>query len=147
MQNRVALQICQQVRAEPPPTHVTVQSRDLRKLEYLIPFYAQRNYQTAWLGADGRPLPVAAELLKVLGEAESEGLRSSDYSRNALQKLETALQQGGGAADAKRLAEFDLLFTDAYLSYASHLLSGRFAPASWIPNGRSNRALGILRKY
>ena len=133
LQNRVALQICQQVRAEPPPTHVTVQNRDLRKLDALIPFYAQRNYQMVWLGADGRPLPVAAELLKVLGEAENEGLRSSDYGRSALQKLETALQQGGGAADAKHLAEFDLLFTDAYLSYASHLLSGRFAPRKLDP--------------
>lgn len=126
LSGRVAVQICQQIRTEPPPTRLTVQNRELHKLDYLIPFYAQRNYQMAWLDANGRPLPVAADLLKALGEAEYEGLRSGDYGRNTLQKLEASHHQGGG--DGRQLAEFDLLLTDTYLSYASHLLAGRAIP-------------------
>ncbi|MBL8251524.1 MAG: L,D-transpeptidase family protein [Candidatus Competibacter sp.] len=130
--SRIAAQICQQIRAEPPPARVTVQNRELRKLDYLIPFYAHRNYQSAWLDGRGRPAPAAAELVGALGEADRDGLRASDYGRESLQKLETALQHGG-AADARALAEFDLLFTDAYLSYGSHLLAGRFAPRKLDP--------------
>lgn len=129
---RIAVQICQQIRAEPPPTRVAVQNRELRKLDYLIPFYAQRGYQAVWLDRAGRPVPATAELLGALGEAEQEGLRSSDYGRDGLQKLESALQRGG-ATDARTLAEFDLLFTDAYLSYGSHLLAGRHPPRKLDP--------------
>ncbi|MBL8260450.1 MAG: L,D-transpeptidase family protein [Candidatus Competibacteraceae bacterium] len=132
MQSRVAAQICQQVRAEPPPTRIAVQNRELRKLDALIPFYGQRNYQAAWLDRRGRPTAAAAELLGALDEAGQDGLRASDYGRDGLKKLETALQQGG-ATDARTLAEFDLLFTDAYLSYGSHLLSGRFEPRKLDP--------------
>ena len=132
LQTRVAVQICQQIRTEPLPTRLSVQNRELRKLDYLIPFYAKRNYQMAWLDANGRPLALVADLLKALGEAENEGLRSSDYGRNALHKLETSHHQGGG--DARQLAEFDLLLTDTYLSYASHLLSGRVAPRKIDPD-------------
>jgi len=129
---RVAVQICQQIRTEPLPTRLSVQNRELRRLDYLIPFYAQRNYQMAWLDANGKPSPLVADLLKALGEAEYEGLRSGDYGRNALQKLEASHHQGGG--DARQLAEFDLLLTDAYLIYASHLLSGRVAPRKIDPD-------------
>jgi len=148
-QTRIAAQICQHVRAEPPPARIVVQSRELRKLNYLIPFYAQRNYQAAWLDRRARPTPAAAELLGALGEADQEGLRASDYGREGLQKLETALQQGG-AADAKTLAEFDLLFTDAYLSYGSHLLAGRFSPLKldpeWAIKPRSRDLAQVLNE-
>jgi hypothetical protein len=100
----------------------------LRELEYLIPFYAQREYRAAWLSADGRPLPAADDLLKAVGEAEREGLRSADYNRGHLRKLLASLQQGDGGSDAGRLADFDLLFTDTFLTYASNLLSGRLPP-------------------
>ena len=150
LQSRVADQICQRIRIEPPPPRLTVQHRDLRELEYLIPFYVQRNYRPAWLDADGRPLPVADDLLKAVGEAEREGLRSSDYGRSQLRKLQAALQQGDGATDAGQLADFDLLFTDTFLTYASNLLSGRLPPRKvdpeWAIKPRSRDLAVVLHE-
>lgn len=149
LQNRIAVQICQSIRTEPPPTRLTIQRRSLQELRYLIPFYAQRGYQPAWLSADGKPLPVADDLIKVLGDADQEGLRSADYGRSHLQKLQGAFQQGDGATDVGQLAEFDMLFTDAYLTYASHLLSGRFSPRKidpdWAIKPRSRDLAEVLR--
>ncbi len=146
LQNRIAGQICQQIRAEPPPTRVTVQSRDLRGLKYLIPFYAQRDYQAAWLDADGKPLPAADDLLKALGEAEREGLQSADYRRTQLRKLLEMLQQADSAPDTGQLADLDLLFTDTFLTYASHLLAGRLSPRKVDPDWAIQASLPRSRR-
>ena len=150
VQSQVAEEICQRVRTEPLPTRLTVQHRNLHQLDYLISFYSRRHYQPAWLGANGKPLPAADDLLKALGEAENEGLRSSDYGRSQLQKLQATLQQSGMAADTGQLTEFDLLFSDAFLTYASHLLSGRVAPRKidndWAIKPRSRDIAQVLQE-
>lgn len=150
LQNQVADQICQRIRAEPPPTRPRVQNRDLREPGYLISFYAQRGYRAAWLDPYGRPLPAADDLIKALGEAEREGLRSADYNRGQLRKLLASLQQGDGATDAGQLAEVDLLLADTFLTYASHLLSGRLPPRKvdpeWAIKPRSRDLAEVLRE-
>ena len=148
LQNRMAKRICQQVRIEPLPSIIKVENRELRA-DYLIPFYAQRDYRAAWLAADGRPLSAVDDLLKALGEADREGLRSADYHRAALQKLRSSLERGAAASTAEQLADADLLFTDAYLTYASHLLAGRLAPRKvdpdWAIKPRSRDLAETLR--
>ncbi len=148
LQNRMAKRICQQVRIEPLPSIIKVENRELRA-DYLIPFYAQRDYRAAWLAADGRPLSAVDDLLKALGEADREGLRSADYHRAALQKLRSSLERGAATSTAEQLADADLLFTDAYLTYASHLLAGRLAPRKvdpdWAIKPRSRDLAETLR--
>ncbi len=149
LQNRIADQICQRIRIDPLPTTVKVENRELRA-HYLMPFYAQRDYRAAWLSADGKPLSAAADLIKALGEADREGLRAADYHRAALQKLLKSLEQGEAAPTAGPLADADLLFTDAYLTYASHLLSGRLSPRKvdpeWAIKPRSRDLAETLRE-
>lgn len=150
LQNRIAGRICQRVRTEPPPARMTVDNRELRALEYLMPFYARRDYRPAWLSADGAPLPVAEDLLKALGEADREGLQAADYHRTQLRKVLAAIQKGDGASNADRLADFDLSFTDSFLTYASHLLSGRLSPRKvdpdWAIKPRSRDLAEVLRE-
>ncbi|HRD66818.1 MAG TPA: L,D-transpeptidase family protein [Candidatus Competibacter sp.] len=150
LQDRVAGQICQRIRTEPPPTRLKVQNRDVHELEYLVSFYAQRGYRAAWLDSSGRPQPAADDLLKALGEAEREGLRSADYDRGHLRKLLTSLQQGDDAMDASQPAEADLLLTSTFLTYASHLLSGRLPPRKvdpdWAIKPRSRDLAEVLRE-
>ncbi len=150
LENRVAGQICQRIRIEPRPTQISVQNHAVRQLEYLVSFYAQRDYRPAWLSAAGSPSPAADELLKAVGEADREGLRAADYDRGHLQKLLAALQQGGGAADPERLADFDLLLTDTFLTYANHLLAGRLPPRKvdpeWAIKPRSRDLAEVLRE-
>ena len=102
--------LCQQVRVEPLPTVIKVENRELRA-HYLIPFYVQRDYRAAWLSAEGKPLSAVDDLLKALGEADREGLRSADYHRAALQKLRSSLERGDATSTAAQLADADLLFT------------------------------------
>ena len=150
LRERVAVHICQQVRIEPPPTSLKVDHLALRSLEYLIPFYARRDYRAAWLNAGGKPLPVADKLLKNLGQAEREGLRSTDYPIARLRKLYEALQQDTAVPTVGQLADFDLLFTDTFLTYGSHLLSGRLPPRKidpdWTIKPRSRDLAEVLER-
>ncbi len=134
IEQRIAFQICQRVRSEPPPTRLSVQGHPLRSLESAIQFYVQRDYQAGWLNTDGRPSSAVDALLKAVGEADQEGLRSADYRPAELRKQLKTLQQEGAAVGDSALAEFDLLLTDTYLTYGSHLLAGRFSPRKIDPD-------------
>jgi murein L,D-transpeptidase YcbB/YkuD len=150
MQDEIAAQICQRIRTEPLPDRLTVDHRVLRTLDAMLPFYAQRGYQPAWLDANGKPLPAATALIEALGEADRDGLRPSDYQRTGLQKRIMALQQNNDALDIAQLTDFDLLFTDAFLSYGSHLLSGRLSPRAvdrdWEIKPRSRDLATVLQQ-
>ncbi len=99
---------------------------------------------------DGKPRPAAEELLKALDEADREGLRTADYQRTALRKRLTALQNGEGTSDTSRLTDFDLLFTDTFLTYGSHLLSGQLSPRKvdpdWAMKPRSRDLAAVLEE-
>ncbi len=150
LDSQIAVQICQQVRTDPPPTSLKVDGHALRSLESTIRFYARRDYRAGWLDANGNPLPAAEDLLKALGEAEQEGLRSADYRPAELQKRLKAIQQQGSGAGDGSLAEFDLLFTDTFLTYGSHLLAGRMPPRKvdpeWAIKPRSRDLAAVLEE-
>ena len=150
LDSRIAGQICQRVRTEPPLTRLTVDGRALHSLESTIRFYVEREYRAGWLAANGSPSPAAEELLKVLAEADQEGLRSADYRLAELHKRLKAIQQQGAAAGESALAEFDLLFTDTFLTYGSHLLAGRLPPRKvdpeWAIKPRSRDLAAVLQE-
>ena len=150
LRDEIAAHLCQQIRADPPPTKLTVDQQALHKVEAVVAFYSARGYQPAWLNADGTPRSAAEDLLKALGEADGEGLRAADYPRAALRKRLSALQQGGPAAEVSRLSAFDLLFTDAFLTYGAHLLSGQLSPRKvdpeWAIKPRSRDLAGVLEE-
>ncbi|MCP5158176.1 MAG: L,D-transpeptidase family protein [Gammaproteobacteria bacterium] len=148
--DEIAVQICQRIRTDPLPDRLTIDSRTLRTLDSMLPFYAGRSYQPAWLDTNGEPLPAATELIEALGEVDRDGLRPSDYHRTQLQKRLAALRQHNDASDIDQLANFDLLFTDAFLAYGSHLLSGRLSPRTvdrdWEIKPRSRDIATVLQK-
>ena len=59
LRDEIAVQLCQQIRTDPPLTKLTVDNHALRKIDALIAFYAERGYQPAWLNADGAPRSAA----------------------------------------------------------------------------------------
>src|SRR3972149_9219802 len=93
-------------------------------------FYARREYAPAWMGRDGR-FPQADSLIAALRESGREGLLPDDYH---LARIESLLalarqQQGKGKQfDPDAATDLDLLLTDAFLLYGSHLLAGRVDP-------------------
>lgn len=106
---------------------VHVGSRVLASGDLVREFYQRRQYRPAWLNDAGRPSEPATRLLEALSSAEHQGLHPSDYHvaaiRDELRSLQIAF-----ATTARQLANFDLRLSDAFLSYARHLLAGRLDP-------------------
>ncbi|MCP5425542.1 MAG: L,D-transpeptidase family protein [Gammaproteobacteria bacterium] len=90
-------------------------------------FYTYRDYQPAWVEADG-PSPWAAELLDTLSQADEVGLRATDYPVKELRRLLHAAANGGAAYPVEQWADLELHLTDAWVTYASHMLFGRLNP-------------------
>jgi murein L,D-transpeptidase YcbB/YkuD len=90
-------------------------------------FYERRDFQPGW-SRDGWPTSQVGYLVAVLGNAESEGLRPADYHLAGIKLLreQLARKQGAGQSISREeLIDLDLLLSDAFLLYGSHLLNGR----------------------
>jgi murein L,D-transpeptidase YcbB/YkuD len=93
-------------------------------------FYQLRGFSPAWCSVK-EILPQAESLITEIKRASDEGLRPDDYHlTNILSLIETIKnkQTLGNTVDPELWADLDLLLTDAFMLYASHLLAGRVNP-------------------
>lgn len=90
-------------------------------------FYERRGFAPAW-SAGGRFEPHARQLLEAVSRVDEEGLRPTDYHLRALAAL-----LDGDAREPGRLAEADLLLSDAFLTLSAQLVGGRVDPATFDP--------------
>ncbi|MFH1313858.1 MAG: L,D-transpeptidase family protein [Candidatus Eisenbacteria bacterium] len=115
--------------------------RDLYASIALPRFYEKRSYLPIWIDESGIS-PASRELLRALRGADAEGLRSSDYD---LARIGTMLERFGdlssnqGRANPRGLVDLELLLTDAFLIYGSHLVAGRVNPETFDPEWFANR--------
>jgi len=117
----------------------------------LLPrFYANRSYAPAWIGESG-PLPRALSLVEAIGNASSEGLRAEEYHLETIAVLMNRISSEKAVlrfASPDQAADLDLILTDTFLMYASHLLSGRVNPetlqSEWFIKGRKRDLLKVL---
>ena len=84
----------------------------------LASFYSRREFKPAWNAAD------AALLLDIVRNASDHGLQPGDYHVDAIERL---------TGNPSRAAERDLLLTDAFLLFGSHLLSGKVDAENIVP--------------
>jgi L,D-transpeptidase YcbB len=113
-------------------------------------FYADRKFQPGWINSAG-PLPAARELLDVIRDSSREGLKPSDYF---LSRLESSLDFVAANSQSRiipvheKYAQFDLLFSEAFFLYASHLYFGkvdhRKAYPEWVMYQRSGDLTVVL---
>jgi murein L,D-transpeptidase YcbB/YkuD len=113
-------------------------------------FYERRDFQPGW-SRNGQLYAHTTELVAVLGNADTEGLRPADYHLYSIKLLLSKLDrlQGEGKNLAlEELVDLDLLLTDAFLLYGSHLINGRINPESiheqWIPYDHADDLAAIL---
>jgi len=93
-------------------------------------FYQLRGFFPAWFSDKGI-LPQAESLITEIKEAHDEGLRPDDYHlTNILFLIETIKNKQNleNTINPELWADLDLLLTDAFMLYASHLLAGRVNP-------------------
>jgi murein L,D-transpeptidase YcbB/YkuD len=104
-------------------------------------FYVRRLYRPAWEDKHG-PTRSVYDLVNALRRADLEGLRPEEYHLAAIETLLAAVRadvRSGGLIYPDRWAELDLLLTDAFLVYGSHLLAGRVNPETLMPEWVANR--------
>jgi len=101
----------------------------------VLGFYARRAFRPAWNNEQG-PNRLADDLVAALNRADLEGLNPADYHIAEIGTLLTYVRlaaASGRTPEVERLADLDLLLTDAFLLYGAHLLGGRVDPESLHP--------------
>ena len=121
----------------------------LLSLERLRLFYGPRGNQPVW--SDGGSLsPQVDALVAALRTADREGLRPAEYHTEAIETLLRRLRAAGHdpATAADATAGLDLLLSDAFFLYGSHLTAGRVNPESvepeWNLPGRGRDLVFLL---
>lgn len=109
-----------------------VQGDEVQAPKTIRHFYEQRAFAPVWIDDRG-PRAAVDSLLAVLTRAVRDGLRPAAYHLDALQSLREQAKKSRRAAPG-RLADLELLSTDAFLLYASHLLTGRVSPTDITPS-------------
>jgi murein L,D-transpeptidase YcbB/YkuD len=125
--------------------------KQIHALDTLSRFYELRNFEPAWI-AHGRPTDHVNTFLTALSSADQHGLRPEIYHARTidemLEKLKN-IEQINPDPDIYLLADLDLLLTDAFLTYGSHLLAGQVNPETfdpeWIANRRGADMAAILQ--
>lgn len=91
-------------------------------------FYRQRAYLPAWWDVFiQKRKRIADSMLRLLELSPQHGLAVTDYHLDELAAL-------SASNDINDLALYDVLLTDAFLSYVNHIYSGRTPPAQIDPN-------------
>ena len=109
--------------------------------DLLAGLYIDRNHRAFW-STDRDLLPQADSLVEAIKEADREGLRSEDYHLASLEAMMRDFRthgQDGSFPFAPRLADLDLMLTDAFLLYASHLATGKVDPETLEPRWHPRR--------
>jgi len=128
---RIAQDIQALTRQFSPPA-MRIGSQTLQLHEDLARFYIEGEFQPAWFNRDtGRVSGQARSLHSVVRDAAEHGLHPDDYHFEPIRQLLELVEdyrRYGLSPDPFRLAQLDLLLSDAFLSYASHLTAGRVDP-------------------
>jgi murein L,D-transpeptidase YcbB/YkuD len=118
----------------------------------LLQFYVERGFRPAWSDDYGLSSDVE-DFLEVIRSAYREGLNPKDYH---LDKIEAVLSElyasqiGLRQYDVAKLADLDLILTQAFFLYASHLVDGRVDHKKiypdWVVNERSADFVAVLNE-
>ncbi|MCK4940898.1 L,D-transpeptidase family protein, partial [candidate division WOR-3 bacterium] len=117
------------------PPKIDIGGEQIYASDILPQFYEDRIYMPAWVGTEDL-LDQARELGRIIREADKEGLTPTDYHlimlEATVQDLRANLAQGT-PLDPARVADLDILLTDAFLLYGAHLVAGRVDPLTINP--------------
>lgn len=121
--------------------NITVGSSKVYSVKALPLFYERRIFQPAWMDNDG-PTPHVKQLIDAIRRADQEGLRPEDYHLDEIAGIlpeKKYFKWRQPSVNPRQLVDLELLLTDAFLLYASHLLSGCINPETIDPEWFANR--------
>lgn len=107
----------------------------------LIAFYEHRGFEPLWVNEPG-PNDLGNQLPKHFGQAVDHGLNPEDYHLSCMQTMldhVMELQRMRLPIPSRMLAELEILMTDGFMVYASHLASGKVNPSDLYPQWLSEK--------
>jgi murein L,D-transpeptidase YcbB/YkuD len=114
-------------------------------------FHKDRAFQPAWSTEEG-PRAQATSLVKAIHGAILEGLEPEDYHLATIETLLAEVRHNivtNRSLEPDKLSDLDLLLTDAFLLYGSHLSAGRVNPetirSEWFIKNRELDLVEILQ--
>jgi L,D-transpeptidase YcbB len=123
----VADRLQQKISAAPGRSLLHFAYNDEDTVRLMKTFYSERKGLPAWSGEEG-PDAQAATLLRILKRSYREGLCPQDYGVERIEALMATISQEkehNHSVNPDRLADLDLLLTEAFFSYAAHFSGGR----------------------
>ncbi|MCG6905987.1 MAG: L,D-transpeptidase family protein [Desulfobacteraceae bacterium] len=116
----------------------------------LVRFYRERGFTPVWVHS-GAPSPQAREFARVLADAGRHGLTPADYHYSCIREWLAYFRRGGGDQDPvsdRALAGFDIVMTDAFITFAFHLAGGKVDPETiypqWVARKHSLEVIEVL---
>ena len=150
LSNRVSEILIHKLTTWPKPLSLTCRKELLCGPDAITRFYLNRVFKPAWSNNDG-PLQQATDLVKKIREADRDGLRPDDYHFANIEALLAEVdfhKITNRPFDPGIFADLDLLLTDAFLLYGSHLLTGHVNPetiqSEWLIKTREADLVVIL---
>jgi len=101
----------------------------------LLVYYEERNFQPLWVTPKGAN-DLGAQLPFFLGNSRAHGLNPEDYHYSCVRSIIASileLERMNLPVNSRLLAELDILMTDGFMVYASHLSSGKVDPTRLYP--------------
>ena len=140
-----------QVEAAGVPFKTTIAGEIIYSKEALPQFYEASAYLPVWVGKKLQNRKIK-ELMDALMEAELEGLNPDDYHLVKIQHFLERLKNDRFADELSKvdyLIQLELLLSDAFMMYGSHLLAGRVNPetidSEWYANRRGINMAEVLQ--
>ncbi|MBE0436329.1 MAG: L,D-transpeptidase family protein [Methylomicrobium sp.] len=127
---------------------LSVDNQPLNSQKGLITFYSDRQFSKAWL-ANGQPTPQAYQLIHILNSADQHGLNKNNYHVTAINERLERLKAPLDESEVLMLSvDLDLLLSDAFLTYGTHLVQGQVNPqklqSKWDTGRRATDMVKIL---
>jgi murein L,D-transpeptidase YcbB/YkuD len=109
-----------------PYTRIICHKNEFCRSSNLLEFYINRQYRPAWIDDTGL-LPPGEALFFALQQAQEDGLLPQDYHLSSIESLmeQIFIAYLQNKRPVSKIAELDLLLTDAFFLYTSHLANGR----------------------
>ncbi|MFO7497629.1 MAG: L,D-transpeptidase family protein [Desulfobacterales bacterium] len=130
--------------------HLWVGCERIHAGQDLVRFYRGRGFTPIWVQAGG-PSGQARDFARVLADAGRHGLTPDEYHYTCIRDWLKYFRGGGGdhaLISARALAGFDIVMTDAFITFASHLVGGKVDPETiypqWVARKRSLEVLEVL---
>ncbi len=140
---RIASEIRQKIPKTRAPAVIIMGNEPVRSAEEVSFFYRQRNYRPVWM-RKGNVSHQADSLVSALQESGHEGLDPEEYHLKAIRRRiidARRLSEEEKRSSQASFAELDILLSDAFFRYSSHLARGKTG-GKGSPDGRIPHSVG-----